>query len=315
MSNIKLTDRIKEKSYSIGTGRLDLEEAFSGSSRFSEAYASGDSFFYAIHDGVDYEVGSGIYGFDTVNHYLKDRSPFASTNSDNLVDFSTGLKEIYVTYPGKFSVFTASGQADFKQPDASGIAFWGSDQIISYDENIIWDNDNKYLGILGSPEYPLDVLGKIEYSAIRSSGIIVGDSGVMFSGVSVSYSGGRQLEPFLRSELDDTTGTSDVFSLSGLVDQRLLFSKQPPSHVFAGPSGECGCISDYPVFRPLKFNDIDGVNQIINGEGKLVVPVYDTVPDVKSNITPDQVGAIAFASVDSYIMIANGTSWVSGQLI
>lgn len=309
MSNIKLADRIKEKSYSIGTGRLDLDGAFAGSSRFSEAYASGDSFFYAISDGTDYEVGSGVYGFDTVNHYIESRFAVESTNSDNLVNFTTGLKEVYVTYPGKFSVFTASGQSDFKQPDVSGVAFWGSEQIISYDENIIWNNQNKYLGVRGNPEYSIDVRGGIEKSAIRSSGVIVGNSGVMFSGDSVAHSGGRQLEPFVRSELDDTTGTDDVFSLSGLVDQRLLFQKQPPSHVFAGPSGECGCVSDYPVFRPLRFNDIDGVTQIINSSGNLAIPTFSTA--AANNISADQAGVMAFIIDTNTLVIANGTSWVS----
>ena len=309
MSNIKLADRIKEKSYSIGTGRLDLDGAFAGSSRFSEAYASGDSFFYAISDGTDYEVGSGVYGFDTVNHYIESRFAVESTNSDNLVNFTTGLKEVYVTYPGKFSVFTASGQSDFKQPDVSGVAFWGSEQIISYDENIIWDNQNKYLGVRGNPEYSIDVRGGTEKSAIRSSGVIVGNSGVMFSGDSVTHSGGRQLEPFIRSELDDTTGTDDVFSLSGLVDQRLLFQKQPPSHVFAGPSGECGCVSDYPVFRPLRFNDIDGVTQIINSSGNLAIPTFSTA--AANNISADQAGVMAFIIDTNTLVIANGTSWVS----
>lgn len=309
MSNIKLADRIKEKSYSIGTGRLDLDGAFAGSSRFSEAYASGDSFFYAISDGTDYEVGSGVYGFDTVNHYIESRFAVESTNSDNLVNFTTGLKEVYVTYPGKFSVFTASGQSNFKQPDVSGVAFWGSEQIISYDENIIWDNQNKYLGVRGNPEYSIDVRGGIEKSAIRSSGVIVGNSGVMFSGDSVVHSGGRQLEPFVRSELDNTTGTDDVFSLSGLVDQRLLFQKQPPSHVFAGPSGECGCVSDYPVFRPLRFNDIDGVTQIINSSGNLAIPTFSTA--AANNISADQAGVMAFIIDTNTLVIANGTSWVS----
>lgn len=313
MSNINLSDRIKEKSYSIGTGRFDLEGATDGSSPFSSAYSSGDSLYYAISDGTDYEVGSGVYGFDTVNHYLT-RFPVESTNADSLVNFDTGLKEVYVTYPAKFSVFTASGQSDFRQPDSSGIAFWGSSQIVSYDENIIWDNQNKRLGVLGTPEYSIDVLGKIEDSTIRSSGVIVGDSGVMFSGVSPLYSGGRQLEPFLRNEVDDTTGTDDVFDLSGIVDQRILFKKQPPAHVFAGPSGDCGCISDYPVFRPLRFDDIDGVNQIINSSGNLAIPTFATTGDVISNISADQAGVMAFSTNDNHLMIANGTSWVKIQL-
>lgn len=55
-------------------------------------------------------------------------------------------------------------------------------------------------------------------------------------------------------------------------------------------------------------------NTVVNNNGLLVVPTLDTVPDVISSISAANVGAIAFASGDSYIMIANGLSWVSGQL-
>jgi len=58
-------------------------------------------------------------------------------------------------------------------------------------------------------------------------------------------------------------------------------------------------------------------NTIVNNNGLLVVPTYDTVDDVSgvNGISSANVGAIAFASGDNYIMIANGISWVSGQLI
>lgn len=57
-------------------------------------------------------------------------------------------------------------------------------------------------------------------------------------------------------------------------------------------------------------------NTIVNNNGLLVVPTYDTVADISGvdGISAANVGAIAFASGDSYIMIANGISWVSGQL-
>ena len=55
-------------------------------------------------------------------------------------------------------------------------------------------------------------------------------------------------------------------------------------------------------------------NVIVNQNGLLVVPTYDTVAEVVAEISSANVGAIAFASGDSYIMIANGISWVSGQL-
>lgn len=312
MSNIKLRDRIKEKSYSTGTGSILLDGKFSGFSSFSGVYSSGESLFYAISDGTKYEVGSGTY-IETETSSMIHRIPFDSSNADNtVVDFPVGLKEVYVSYPGRYSVFSSSGNT----PEASGLAYWSSEHSLAYTSNLVWDNTSSNLGVNQlDPQYAIDVGGDNESSAIRSSGFIVGDSGVMFSGINPIYSGGRQLEPFFRNTLNETTGSDEVLELSGIVSESILFKKQPPSTVFAGPSGDCGCSSDYPVFRPLRFDDVQGVDQIINSSGNLVVPVYDTVVDVMNNITSNQTGAIAFAKNDSFIMIANGTSWVSGQLI
>ena len=311
-SNIKLRDRIKEKSFSTGTGSILLEGKFDGFSSFSGVYTSGEVLFYAITDGSRYEVGSGVY-IQTETASMISRVPFDTSNdSDAIIDFPVGLKQVYVSYPGRYSVISSSGNT----PQSSGLAYWSSEHSLAYNQNLVWSAEKSNLGVSQpSPQYAIDVGGDNQSSTIRSSGLIVGDSGIMFSGVSPLYSGGRQLEPFVRNQLNATTHSDDVLELSGVVNQNILFKKQPTSTVFAGPSGDCGCTSDYPSFRPLRFDDIDGVTQIINSSGNLVVPVYDTVQQVISNITSNQTGAIAFAKNDSFIMIANGTSWVSGQLI
>jgi hypothetical protein len=87
----------------------------------------------------------------------------------------------------------------------------------------------------------------------------------------------------------DTSTTPDEFHVSGTVK----FTDQ--------------LIADSGVGGPSD-------NTIVNNNGLLVIPTYDTVADVSSAISAANVGAIAFASGDSYIMIANGLSWVSGQL-
>jgi len=311
--NIKLRDRIKEKSYSTGTGSILLEGKFDGFSSFSGVYASGESLFYAITDGSKYEVGSGVY-IETETVSMISRVPFdTSSDSDAIIDFPVGLKQVYVSYPGRYSVFSSSGNT----PEASGLSYWSSEHALAYSNDLIWNPTKSNLGVKETnPQYAIDVGGGDNgLSTIRSSGFIVGDSGIMFSGINPLYSGGRQLEPFTRNKLNSETYSDDILELSGVVSENILLKKQPASTVFAGPSGDCGCVSDYPSFRPLRFDDIDGVTQIINSSGNLVVPVYDTVQQVISNITSNQMGAIAFAKNDSFIMIANGTSWVSGQLI
>jgi hypothetical protein len=199
---IKLFDRIKETSHSTGTGIFNLDGAADGFSRFNEVYSNGDVLFYAITDGTRYEISSGVYSANQ----LTQRFPFRSTNSDQRVNFPNGVKEVYVTYPAKYSVFTGSGYGNFQQPQSSGVAFWENGNTLSYDSNLIWDKNNDRLGILISPEYTLDVSG-----LARTVGNIVGSSGVLFSGNNIGYFKGVQLEPFLKNTLNVETGTDAVF--------------------------------------------------------------------------------------------------------
>mgnify|MGYP003635019241 CR=1 FL=1 len=188
------------------------------------------------------------------------------------INFSAGIKEIYVTYPAKYSVTTSHGVSGFKEPEHGGVAFWGSEQSLDYDENFAWDTTNNNLGITQTlPEYALDIGGNIVYSQVRASGFIDGGSGVAFSGgvalpqaATKTASGGRQVEPFFRNELDNQTGSDAVFSLSGLVDERLLLQTQIKGTIFAGPASGCigSCNPDYPTFRYLEVEDIPDLSSL-----------------------------------------------------
>jgi len=136
---INLADRIKEISYTIGTGSMMLSGAVNGFSSFSSVYSHGAEIFYAITDGTNYEIGSGIYqradydsGDGITNNQLI-RFPIKSTNNNTKVNFAEGLKEVYVTYPATHSVYTGSGLAGLTVPQSSGLAFWGSDHVLDYD--------------------------------------------------------------------------------------------------------------------------------------------------------------------------------------
>lgn len=308
MSNFILNDRIKEISRTTGAGDFSLDEVAKGFVGFSSVYSSGDNMFYAISDGTSYEIGSGVYKTDGVVEKLE-RNPFNSSNSNGLVDFPNGVKEVYVTYPGEFSVFSANGIDNFSRPERSGIAFWGNNHVLDYSQSIIWDKTTTRIGINRSqPQYTIDIGGEEEDSSINVSGIIVGDSGIMFSGENVAVRG-RQTIPFQQTDFIPDTNTEELFELSGIVNEYFGFKKQPPSRVFAGPSGNCGCTSDFPTFRPLRFDDIDGVNQIINDSGNFAIPTFSTAAD--NDISADQAGVMAFIIDTNTLVIANGSSWVS----
>ena len=57
----KLFDRIKQISDSTGTGSLTLNNTAVGFGTFASAYADGEKLFYAITDGSNYEIGSGVF--------------------------------------------------------------------------------------------------------------------------------------------------------------------------------------------------------------------------------------------------------------
>jgi hypothetical protein len=173
---IKLYDRVKQTTYSIGTGDIALSGAIAGFSTFSSVYQNNDLLFYCITDGINYEIGSGTYvsSSDTIKRYS-----IKSTNSNQLVNFGYGLKEIYVNYPATNSVFSPYGISS--TPQNSGIAFWSSSNSISYSDKFNIDSGNGRIGInKTNPTATIDIGGSSATSSIRASGFVVGNSGVYF---------------------------------------------------------------------------------------------------------------------------------------
>ena len=269
---IQLSDRVKELSYTTGTSNMVLEGAAPGFSRFQDFYPQSGLVFYAITDGSRYEVGSGHYlATGTTPFYSSEqirRYPFRSSSSNTKVDWPAGTKEVYVTYPAPFSVFTAFGVDErFSQPQRSGIAFWDNDgvasgtNILNYDSSGNWDKDNHFLGLhTHTPGYAIDIGGPAHYSILKASGLFLNTSGIIFSG---GYDGGgqhstRQVDPFLKNQVDATTGSSSIIGVSGWVNESLVLKTQAAAQIFAGPLNDCGggCPDGYPAFRVLHHTDI-----------------------------------------------------------
>lgn len=225
---------------------------------------------YTAISGISFDEYPGITFYHATEHSALGVTALASSGSNysasgQPVNFSAGLKEVFVTYPGKTSVYNGYGiDPDIKEPKHSGVAFWKNEQIINYDSEFVWDDTNGFLGInQPAPQYAIDVGGLVADSIIRASGFVDGGSGIAFSGgqltdTLLTASGGTQLEPFLRNRKG--TAANGVIELSGVVDQIIDFVNQPPATVFAGPaSGWCGtppCADDAPTFRQLVADDL-----------------------------------------------------------
>lgn len=246
----------------------------------------GQTFYYITEHAalaVNSLANSGLNFYDGLS---------IGSSSGQPLSFGVGLKEVFVTYPGKTAVYNGFGvDPNFEEPKVSGVAFWGNEQIINYSSDIIFDKDKGRLGVgvEGSPEYRLDIGGDRSRSIVRASGFIEGGSGIFFSGGQLlpekptkTASGGIQLEPFHRNQLGNAA--VGILKLSGVVDQYIGFDKVPSGLVFAGPaSGDCGidpCDPDYPTFRLLAASDLPDLssdyvvqnNAGLDGESKNVNP-------------------------------------------
>jgi hypothetical protein len=330
MSNhIKIADRIKELSYTTGTGNFNLSGAANGFSTFSSALSYNDRTFYAITDGTRYEIGSGVYLSGISTPELK-RFPLRSTNSNGLVNFPAGLKEVFVTYPGTHAVYTGSGVNNYSFPRDKGVAIWVGGNTLNYDSSIIWDSGNKRLGILkAEPDYGIEVGGNGQQSSIKASGFLVGTSGVYFpyanttfyqNASPIVYNGGRQLVHFEPNQLETTTGANQVFDVSGVVNQYLLLQKQDAGTIFAGPASGCTppCSPGYPMFRQLVAEDfpplfvVSGI--FVSASGSLNNKI-NTVSGILTSNSNTGVTTVSGMLVSASGALNNGTTTVSGMLV
>ena len=296
---IDIYDRIKETTFTIGTGNFALSGVVRGFSSFSSVYSNSGELFYAVTDGTNYEIGSGLYL--SPSNQIK-RFPIKSTNSNNLVSFTEGLKEIYVTYPANNAVFSTSGL--FPVPQSSGLAFWNSSNSLSYSSKFTVDSGNGRIGINKSnPTASIDVGGPSLSSNVKASGFIVGNSGVYFpsgnNGLS-SYSGGVQLTHYEMNQTDLYSGS--VIQLSGGVNQHILLKKQNAGMVFAGPPSGCSppCSPAHPNFRILTLEDIPNLSSLYYSleSGNVLSSRINSVSGIL-NSKVDSVSGILNSKVDS----------------
>jgi len=110
-------DRVQETSTTTGTGTFTLAGAVSGFQSFS-AIGDGNTTYYAIVGGTEWEVGLGTY---TSSGTLLSRDTILeSSNGGTAVNFSAGTKNVFVTYPAEESVYQdATGTAYAPQFAAS----------------------------------------------------------------------------------------------------------------------------------------------------------------------------------------------------
>jgi hypothetical protein len=119
-----IADRVRETSTTTGTGTLTLDGAVTGFRTFGSAIGDGNTCYYTITLGADYEIGLGTVGTGT----LARTTVLKSSNSNSAVDFGAGTKDVFVTYTAEKSVYKdASGNVNALGTISSGV--WNGTEI------------------------------------------------------------------------------------------------------------------------------------------------------------------------------------------
>jgi len=93
-----INDRVKETSTTIGTGNFTLAGVSQGFESFASGIGVGNTTYYAIVQAGsnNFEVGLGTLSATST---LQRTTPISSSNSDNLVSFTAGDKDVFCTIP------------------------------------------------------------------------------------------------------------------------------------------------------------------------------------------------------------------------
>jgi hypothetical protein len=98
-----LADRVKDTTTTTGTGSVTLSGSPpAGFQSFGAAIGNGNTTYYTISGGSEFEVGIGTYNSTGV--VLNRDTVLSSSNGGSLVNFSAGTKDVFVTYPAEKSV-------------------------------------------------------------------------------------------------------------------------------------------------------------------------------------------------------------------
>jgi len=107
-----INDRVKETTTSTGTGTINLAGVENGFQGFVAGIGTTNSTYYTISlPAGDYEVGIGTVT-DASPDTLSRTTVISSSNSNNLVNFGAGTKDVFCTIPAKRTispVMTATG--------------------------------------------------------------------------------------------------------------------------------------------------------------------------------------------------------------
>lgn len=298
-----LANRVKESVLNGGTGVLSLGNAISGYQLFSNALSSGDSTYYTIENGNNWEVGVGTFLGAT---FSRD-TVLSSSNSGSRISV-TGQGYIFIAYPAERAVQLNSNSAILAEngiylqtgvPVDTGNVLYNSEGNLYFNGTLIGGSGTSYTAgtglSLSGTEFSID--GTVIQSGDNIS-LLVNDAGYLTSESdtlqTVTDRGSNTTNSiFTSGNVTATSGYFDTF------DMTLLGGASQPPHL------EGRFFYDSDNHTLTMYNDEPDVSMQLGQE--LYIRVRNDTPDDIPNGSVVRINGahgtaaptIALASADS----------------
>lgn len=112
---VKFFDRVKETSATIGIGSLALSGPATGYRSFSSVLSDGDTCYYTVTEGAQWEVGLGTYRAGVLTR----STVLSSSNSSLPINLTVGAADVFLDLPASY---ITTGEQTSNKGIASGYA-------------------------------------------------------------------------------------------------------------------------------------------------------------------------------------------------
>jgi hypothetical protein len=304
---LKLADRVKQTSLTEGTGSITFNGTFGSFQPFS-VIGNGNTTYYTIENGSNFEVGIGTY--TSASNILSRDLVLESSNNNQKINL-IGLSIVFCTYPADHSVFLnergyISGQMPFYSgivfPDNSiqstalygsgsvnKIAYWSNNNSLTYSNNLSWSNNYLYVNGSGNFTSNLVVGGNLTVGGSTvSSGSAISNSTIssstFFDNIFYRTSAGCFFHAYIDNAYDNmvalySTNEQNPTWLLGLKTYSTSFTSPPNVGYVSGKDGtvgiyatdQNGAILNYTNGFWVKHRNLD----IFNADKNNGVTVYN----------------------------------------
>jgi hypothetical protein len=309
-----LADRVKETSSTTGTGTFVLAGAATGFQSFAVIGNSNTTYYTIQNSGTnEWEVGIGTYY--SGNTSVVRTTILSSSNANAVVNFSAGVKDVFVTYPANKSVYedelnnvafpanvTIDGSTTLGNTSGTTVVFNSASvstpNNLNFDSNTLFiDATNNRVGIgSNTPQTGLEVYSAASDATITlergSTTVAVGDvyGGIDFFG-NDSSTNANGVRARIRGVSIGTTGAARISFFAANASSTTLnerFSISGSNIISAGTFSHTG-----EMLVNGKFNQ---VNSWLSGF------LLQTNADTQTDIDITAAVTSAYTNVASYLM-------------